>query len=167
MKLDLYNIDIFKKNKKTLKETSKDDNVDVVDLLDNAIYFDGVKNEYNSHLNLKQCPKSIDAVLELDNYKNIIFVEFKNGNIDSNELYEICKKIYDTLLIFSDITKKTIDFMRENIEFILVCNGAKFGYTIYTSFKSYPMLKSFEKYCFKKVSLLRKEDFVNFINSNR
>ena len=41
------------------------------------------------------------------------------------KIYNIYNKIYDSLLIFNDITNSTISFCRKNVRFILVYNEEK------------------------------------------
>lgn len=123
--IDIQEYDIFIKNKSTLKETSKDD-VDKKDIkyMTNSelevIDFDGVKDYYIKDLNLKNTPRSNDALLIKDN--ELYFIEFKNGKIGKKELNNVKYKIYDSLLIFTDIINKCVDYTRRNLNYILVYN---------------------------------------------
>lgn len=49
------------------------------------------------------------------------FIEFKNGNL-KKETKSIREKIRDSLLIFCDITSKTISYTRANVILIVVYN---------------------------------------------
>lgn len=115
-------IEIFKRYRTTLKNTSYDDTnreymtesqLEVVDL-------DKVKEEYCSPLKLKEPPKSCDALYE--NNDELFFIEFKNGKVLQ---YDVRKKIYDTILLFTDIVGCGISKTRENIRYILVYDKEK------------------------------------------
>lgn len=122
--INLYNYDIFANNESTLKETSKDDadknaitymtdsNIKVID-------FDGVKDEYIANLSLRDTPKSNDVLYKHND--ELYFIEFKNGNMDK-EIYNIRRKIFDSLLIFTDIINRGISFTRKYVKYILVFN---------------------------------------------
>lgn len=86
-----------------------------------VIDFDAVKDEYVKGLDLKDVPKSNDALFDEGN-GCFTFVEFKNGLIDKKEQFSIRKKIYDSVLIFTDITKTDLSFMRDHMKYILVYN---------------------------------------------
>ena len=115
---------IFIKNKSSLKETSKDDaDKKIIKYMINSeievIDFDKVKNDYIKDLKLYDTPKSNDALYI--NKNEIYFIEFKNGNMDK-EIYNVKRKIFDSLLIFTDIINKGISYTRENLNYILVYN---------------------------------------------
>lgn len=124
MDFDSYNI--FVKNKKTLKETSKDDSdtaniqymteseLEVVD-------FDMVKRDYLNTLGLSENnAASVDAVVQFEDH--IAFIEFKNGKVNNRNIKD---KARDSLLIFSDITEKSISYTRDKADFIVVYNTEK------------------------------------------
>lgn len=75
---------------------------------------------------MSNTPCSNDA-LYFGKDNKIFFVEFKNGVLDERPRrnFNICKKIYDSLLIFNDIVNKNISFCRGNLYFILVYNENK------------------------------------------
>ena len=108
---------IFNGHIESLKETSLDDRDGK-----NALYmtederevinFDEVKKEYISRLGLSKTPSSSDALLE-NSEGHPVFIEFKNGKVNRQKEYEIQKKIYDSVLIFSDITGCRISDLRE------------------------------------------------------
>ena len=53
------------------------------------------------------------------------FIEFKNGSIDKADLY---RKIYDSVIMLLEMNIiPDIEFVRKNIEFILVYNSEKYG----------------------------------------
>lgn len=86
-----------------------------------AIDFDAVKERYTGKFKLKQVPKSNDALVQMD--ENVFFIEFKDGNM-KNERFDVVQKIYDSLLIYCDITKQTISDTRSYMVYIIVYNGA-------------------------------------------
>ena len=125
----LKNYLIFEKNLSTLKETSKDNhNNNTKEFMTNSLLevvnFDGVKNAYIKNLKLRGTPKSNDALF-FDGQEKLIFIEFKNGIVDRTEVYELRRKIYDSLLIFTDITNHGITYTRNNMDYILVYNEEK------------------------------------------
>ena len=56
---------------------------------------------------------------------SLVFVEFKNGYIDLKDQYDIRKKIFDSMLIFSDIVETGISHTRAEMDYILVYNQTK------------------------------------------
>lgn len=184
---------IFQDNVSTLKELSydKSENEYMTDSEKEAINFDKVKDEYIQSLKLSDPPKSNDAILE-NGKDEIVFIEFKNGYI--GKPYELRKKIYDSILIFSDITSLGISELRKNSEYILVYNEQKnmnnndenlsekmkSGLQIQNS-KSYNKIVAditgfankeivrfrldiFENYCFKKVHTYTEQEFEKYLS---
>ena len=84
-----------------------------------AIDFDQVKNNYGSKLKLSVFPASNDALLQRSD--KIFFIEFKDGNMGS-EFHDVVRKIYESVLLFCDITKQTISDTRTYMTYILVYN---------------------------------------------
>lgn len=121
-------IELFKKHVTTFCETSKDTDSDEVKYMTQSeievVNFDEVKNEYIQDMKLSVTPCSNDA-LYIDKEGKYYFVEFKNGKMNSKKIYNVQNKIYDSLLIFCDITSRNISFCRENVNFILVYNESK------------------------------------------
>lgn len=121
--LDEY--DLFNSNKITLKEASADrrDKTTVEYMIHSemeVIDFDTVKTKYiNSFSASEECAKSCDALTQIKN--NIVFIEFKNGCM-KNKKKNVRDKAKDSLLIFGDITGKTLSYTRKNIDFVLVYN---------------------------------------------
>src|SRR5215472_4930129 len=113
--LEIDEVPIFNNNKTTLKETSKDnhDGVDVfmTESTLSVVNFDSVKNEYIREMKLSEAPSSNDTLL-CDNHGNWYFIEFKNGYISKEETFEIRRKIFDSLLIFTDIISKGVSYTR-------------------------------------------------------
>ena len=123
--INLSDYPIFANHVSTLKETSLDTNDGqrkyMTQSSRDSINFDEVKEEYVSGLRLSSNPKSSDALFD-DGSGSIIFVEFKNGYMDSKKQFDVRKKVYDSLLIFTDITSTGISNMRNTANFILVYN---------------------------------------------
>jgi hypothetical protein len=168
-------VPIFDDNKTTLKEVSKDDHAaDDVFMTESTLTvvdFDSVKSRYVKALRLSETPKSNDALF-LDNRGNYYFIEFKNACV-RQLIPEIKQKIYDSLLIFTDIIGKGISFTRENMNYILVYNETKnpkdaiIGNIRNRTKESHINfgLGRFEKLYFKKVSTLTEKDFeIEFVS---
>lgn len=111
-----------------LKETSLDNrNIGNTFYMTNskrkAIDFDMVKEKYMKPLCLTEIPKSNDALFITQNGR-IVFIEFKNGRINSATKYEIWNKIYDSVIILTDILNIRISELKEELDYILVYNEA-------------------------------------------
>lgn len=121
-------------NTASLKEVSFDSDAgeSMTESLIQVINFDRVKNEYTKNLDIRLAegcaPKSCDA-LYLGKNGEIVFIEFKNGELNKKQRENIRIKILDSLLIFSDVTgkipNKILTFTRKNVHFILVYNEGK------------------------------------------
>lgn len=124
--IDLDEYFIFAENKITLKEASKDDsdisNIQhMTDCELEAIDFDLVKRKYANSLKLSdEVAASVDALLQIG--EHIVFVEFKNGKVNNRNIKD---KARDSLLIFCDVAGKTISYMRERVDLIVVYNLEK------------------------------------------
>lgn len=127
MKEQINKLKIFENNISTFKETSKDNDDGLpkymIESEIEVIDFDAVKSEYIKNMGISEVPCSNDA-LYIDDTGKYYFIEFKNGKVKP-KIYNIYNKIYDSLLIFNDITNSTIGFCRENVTFILVYNEGK------------------------------------------
>ena len=114
--VDLAKHPIFENNKVSLKEASKDSHGGLVEYMTESQYlvvnFDSVKNEYIRDLKVYQSPTSNDALLSYGEGR-LIFIEFKNGNMHTNKQHDVRKKIFDSLLIFTDIAKVGISYTRD------------------------------------------------------
>lgn len=125
--IDINKVEMFKNNLSTLKETSKcnQDGKEfyMTESTAKVINFDGVKNDYVKELSLFETPKSNDALHVNDNGE-LTFIEFKNGDM-SKERFNIRLKIFDSLLILTDIINEGVNFTRSNMNYILVYNEEK------------------------------------------
>lgn len=150
-----------------------------------AIAFDGVKNAYVAPLGLSDIPCSLDAICLFEN-DLLVFVEFKNGSIDSREAHRIRKKVYDTLLIFQDLTSIKIEDLRQCAELVLVYRSdlnlpkeGEFEKPLQNapsreSIQDYIFrlgntenirfdLEQFQSYCFKSVHTYSPEEFEDYL----
>jgi hypothetical protein len=110
----------------TLKETSKDDhddnNVEYMTTSElSAVNFDLVKKKYKEILFLPEAPKSCDALYYNESEEDYL-IEFKNGKVDKRDVEQ---KIFESLLVLTDIVNQNISYTRENLSFILVYNKTK------------------------------------------
>lgn len=124
---------ILKNHIDTLENTSKDNNNNhyMTNCKKGTINFDRVKVEYKNNNNIKDFPSSNDALYITAN-NDFYFIEFKNSTISE---YKLKNKIYDSLLILSNIKYNNganyindiVEFSKSNIEYILVYNSSKNG----------------------------------------
>ncbi len=192
--INISDYPILKNNICTLKDTSVDkrDSRVVMYMTDSsrsAVNFDKVKEEYIRPLKLNEVPKSNDALME-DGKGKLIFIEFKNGYMDRAKQFAVRKKIYDSVLIFTDIVSVGISSMRKCMEYILVYNEnvneknpdiieeKKRHVQSSASFDSFAKgvsglageeyvcfgVKLFEKYCFKKVHTYTEKEFEQYLS---
>lgn len=128
----------FQDHQKTLHDISCDNNKDEYMCTGTLTVFDfdALKNWYVEEYvpNLTKAPCSNDA-LWLDN-NHSVFIEFKNGKINSGENIKIIFKIYDSLLLLLDDKfdlswyrsdfRPNISYTREHMDYILVYNREKY-----------------------------------------
>ena len=101
--IDLNDYPIFRENKETLRETSKDDsNASLVHYMTDSemevVNFDQVKRCYVNALGLSENnASSVDALVQFADC--IAFVEFKNGKVNNRNVKD---KIRDSLLMFTE-----------------------------------------------------------------
>ena len=191
---DLNKYKMFTDHLSTLKETSLDDRdgkqAYMTQSLRSSVNFDSVKEAYVKNLGLSEIPKSNDALFD-DGHGMLVFVEFKNGFIDWPKQFALRKKIYDSVLIFTDITNRRISDMRNTVNYILVYNEEvneknpdvikerKTHIQPSASFNNFAKgvsnlakeeyvcfgMKQFENYCFKKVHTYTEKEFEKYILS--
>lgn len=178
--------DIFKNSTSTIRQISKDDsnNEYMTDCNLMAINFDKVSKKYCKNLSLFSV-ESNDALFALKNGKCTTFIEFKNGYIDKTTQYKLVKKIYDSMLVFMDVTKTNISETRDFLNYILVYNENKnadnpkteyhesesrdfidktileYGKEVHIKYG----LDFFKGYCFKEVNTYTKKEFENLFVS--
>jgi hypothetical protein len=125
---ELDKFEIFLNNKAQLKDTSKYNHDGIDDYMTHStlavVNFDNVKKTYVKDLVVSEIPASNDALF-MNNEGEYYFIEFKNGYIDKHKEYAIRLKIFDSLLLFTDIIGKGVGFTRKNMNYILVYNERK------------------------------------------
>lgn len=131
MEIQYDKIEIFNKNISSFKETSKDTDSGNIKYMTQSevevINFDKVKEDYVRDMKLSVTPCSNDA-LYIGREGKLYFVEFKNGVMKKDKVFNVYQKIYDSLLILNDIIGENISFCREHLNFILVYNESKNPY---------------------------------------
>lgn len=188
---------ILKSHLSTLKETSVDfhdqTNIQYMTASEmDAVNFDEVKEEYIRDLSLVEAPKSNDALFILKN-GTLVFVEFKNGYMDKVKEYGVRKKIYDSIIILTDILGCGVASLRQNMEYILVYNESanedqhevieKKKFMVQSS-RAYDNLAKnifqmarreyvcfgvniFKNYCFKDVHTYTEKEFEEYLEKNK
>jgi MoaA/NifB/PqqE/SkfB family radical SAM enzyme len=164
----------------TLKYTSKDSDeeanpkgrgVFMTPSQERVVNFDTFKKSIAAKFALKDSPKSCDA-LYMPAENEWFLIEFKNGSIDREKVFQIRRKIFESLLLLTEKLDKTICFTRENLSFILVYNETIPRIEIGKSLSNlagnsqfFPFgLDSFKKLYFKEVYVWNKKEFdSNFV----
>jgi len=102
----------------TLKTTSEDtdNHVFMTSCQTKVVNFDNFKKYVARKHSIKE-PMSCDALYRCSN-SNWFFIEFKNGKIE-DKMYG---KIYESILLLIEGLNYPIDFIRNNVSFILVHN---------------------------------------------
>ena len=150
---------------KAKKETMMDSEIEVIN-------FDTIKDSYVQLFKIEKINSNDALIIRDDEY---LFIEFKNGKIrDIKDVFEIYSKIYDSLIILSNILEKTLIELKDRVSYILVFNKelehtrkferAEEGFIKHLNKNSeieriYFGLRKFEKYCFKKVYTYSVEEF--------
>lgn len=194
--IDFNEYSILKDNMSTLKETSLDnhdpnDNVYMTNSDRCAVNFDNVKRKYIETLHLHEEPKSNDALF-LNRKNKLVFVEFKNGFMDGQKKFAVRKKIYDSIIILTDILNVGISRLRDDMEYILVYNesvnaGEKDVMNKNKTFVQHSEafdyfaksvsrmaeeeyvcfgIKIFENFCFSKVHTYTEKEFAEYLENN-
>ena len=124
-------INILKNEITSLKETSKylkdqEDRADyymAASMLE-VVNFDSVKSKYVEKLAVPETPTSVDAFYVASD-GNMYLIEFKSGGLAKRKIVEVKLKIFDSLLLLTDILQCNISETREQLNFILVYNETK------------------------------------------
>ena len=128
--IDIERNPILKSSVCTLKETSKDkhdgtkSNDYMIESLLPVVNFDTVKDKYIKDMSLSETPASNDAFY-VDSQGNAYFVEFKNGVMNRQKVFKVRLKIFDSLLMLTDIGGVSIADTRDKLTYILVYNEEK------------------------------------------
>lgn len=115
---------IFQNHICTLKRTSLDDTnrTFMCESEMKVIHFDKIPNDYARGRGWDGVPSSNDA-LYISPQGKWYFIEFKNGTIKKEQIF---RKLYDSLIMLMELgIIPDIDFIRENINYILVYNPNK------------------------------------------
>ena len=162
----------FRFTKCQLKEASRDTSKSPVEFMvgdtREVVDFDKVKENYLRSLDVDiKYASSVDALLQDDSLK-MYFVEFKNGDIDADN---IKNKAKDSLIIVEDITGMKISEIRDNSEFVLVINNDKFKRIPYDKQRALHLAKrgkidyaqygldKLRGFCYSKVNVMSANDF--------
>jgi hypothetical protein len=86
-----------------------------------VVNFDKFKNSITTRFTLNRGPNSCDA-LYMHMEDEWFLIEFKNGKIDEEKMYQVRGKIFQSLLLLTEQLNNTIDFTRNNVSLILVYN---------------------------------------------
>lgn len=88
-----------------------------------VVHFDKIPNEYARGKGWIGVPSSNDA-LYISAQGKWYFIEFKNGEVKKEQIY---RKLYDSLIMLMEWgIIPNFDFIRENINYILVYNSKKY-----------------------------------------
>jgi hypothetical protein len=162
----------------TLEQTSEDDDekttpkgrgVFMTSSQERVVNFDKFKKSIVAKYKVKHSPNSCD-VLCMQSENEWFLIEFKNGKIDEEKIFQVRGKIFQSLLLLTEKLDKTIHFTRENLSFILVYNEniariaiGKSLYRLAGNSEFFPFgLDGLQKLYFKEVYVWNKEEF----NSN-
>ncbi len=193
--IDITLYPIFMNHMSDLKSVSvdkhdSDDAEYMTQSLKEVVDFDAVKNEYVKTLGLSEIPSSNDALFHGEE-DTLVFAEFKNGRINKRKKYSLQKKIYDSVMIFGDITSVGISRMRKDIDYILVYNekanvDAEPSENLQRSVQDSPALDSiaktignlakeehvkfglemFQNYCFRRVHTYTEQEFEKYLQKS-
>lgn len=124
--INLSDYKVFNDNISTMKQTSKDDsnNVYMTESNKQVVNFDKVVKSYCRSEHISSVDSN-DALIVSPDGQTATFIEFKNGYIDNKTQYKILKKIYDSVLVFNDITNINISLTKRILNYILVYNEDK------------------------------------------
>jgi hypothetical protein len=90
----------------------------------NVVNFDNVKLKYIQNIPIPKIPLSADAFFEKSE-NEMYLIEFKNGRMKIKDGFEVRLKMFDSLLLLTDILSKGVSFTRQCLSFILVYNEGK------------------------------------------
>lgn len=154
------------------KDTASDPVAYMTDSDWSAVSFDRVKTKYMNDLGLsEENAKSVDALLQ--NEKETVFIEFKNGKT-SNISKSIKDKVRDSVLMFTDITKCDLEYLRKNVSLVVVYNEDNDKARLEVSKGILALgneelirfdLERYKNFLFKRVHTYTKAEFSNYLNS--
>jgi hypothetical protein len=86
-----------------------------------VVNFDSFKNSIAARFELSRSPNSCDA-LYMYTEDEWFLIEFKNGKLDEETMHQVRGKIFQSLLLLTEQLNNTLEFTRNNVNFILVYN---------------------------------------------
>lgn len=129
---DIFACPEFQKNKSTLQKTSLDktNKEYMVSFQTEVVDFDKIAQAFIKQKSFSDnkgdtlSVKSNDALFVAKN-NVLIFVEFKNGHLEKDNVREIHTKVYDSILLLMHTLNITLSDFQNNVEYILVYNHEK------------------------------------------
>ncbi|MCL1806375.1 MAG: hypothetical protein FWG31_01605 [Oscillospiraceae bacterium] len=169
--IDINNYEILIKAQCTLRETSisSHNGQFMTNSTLKVIGFDEVKNQHTKNWGLEgrkdiDKPASNDALYM--NYKgDMYFIEFRSGKVEKT-LPDLRRKIFESILILTDIIEKGITSIRLHLNYILVFDDSRSEILNKIEEKGkIDKLTYFEGLYFKKVHTISKSIFEsNFVS---
>lgn len=90
---------------------------------DQVVSFDNVKKEFCKTFNKDETLMfSVDTILYNKRNNRVIMVEFKSGTLTNHVKRRIKSKLKDSILLLNHLLNKDLNYMQENMEFVLVYN---------------------------------------------
>lgn len=90
---------------------------------DQVVSFDNVKKEFCKTFNKDETLMfSVDTILYNKRNNRVVMVEFKSGTLSKNVKRRIKSKLKDSILLLNHLLNKDLNYMQENMEFVLVYN---------------------------------------------
>jgi len=174
--IDVNNYPILKSAVCELRDTSKTTHKGIAYMSQSTlkvVHFDEVKNQFVKDWDLKKDeddgPASNDALYVCTVEDKMFFIEFKSGENQTKTLSQARRKIYDSLLILTEIIEKGISKIRKNLNYILVHGDSMatldniIGGKAKEKSKLEQVLdqlqKEFEGLYFKEVHIVSKDEF--------
>ena len=124
--INVADYEILQNNTTTMKRASFDDanREYMTECNERVINFDKVVKNYCRNIHVSSVDSNDALVARIDG-DVLTFIEFKNGYINKDTQKKLLKKIYDSILIFSDIVGENISSIRQFLNYILVYNEEK------------------------------------------
>ena len=90
---------------------------------DQVVSFDNVKKEFCKTFNKDETLMfSVDTILYNKRNNRVVMVEFKSGTLTNHVKRRIKSKLKDSILLLNHLLNKNLNYMQENMEFVLVYN---------------------------------------------
>lgn len=90
---------------------------------DQVVSFDNVKKEFCKTFNKDETLMfSVDTILYNKRNNRVVMVEFKSGTLTKHVKRRIKSKLKDSILLLNHLLNKNLNYMQENMEFVLVYN---------------------------------------------